>query len=69
MRCLWPSITTRLELLTVRGIPVIDAKVTAIEVTSSRLSGVRLQSGQVTLRTVLVIGPRLEAWHALTAST
>ena len=55
----------QMEQLAARGISVIEGEVTGIEVTSDRLSGVRLRSGQVIPRRALVIGPQFEARHAL----
>lgn len=53
------------EQLAARDIRIVEGEVAAIQVTEDRLSGVRLRSGQVVDRSVLVVGPRFAARHAL----
>jgi len=55
----------QLEQLAARGISVVQGEVVAVEVTDDRLTGVRLQSGNVIPRDALVVGPRFRARHAL----
>ena len=47
--------------LAARGISVVPGTVAALEVTGDRLTGIRLASGQVVRREVLVVGPRMVA--------
>ena len=54
-----------LARLTARGITVVPGEVEAIEVSDDRVAGVRLASGEVHPREVIVIGPRFEARHEL----
>ncbi len=54
-----------LEQLAARDVSLVAGEVTSIEVTGDRVSGVRIQSGQVVPRRAIVIGPRFEARHAL----
>ena len=49
------------EELAARGIEVVDGQVTALEVTDDRLTGVRLDSGQLIPRQVVVVMPRFVA--------
>lgn len=51
--------------LAARGVAVVTGKVVGIEVTDDRISGVRLASGQVVARGVVVVGPWFAARHAL----
>lgn len=55
----------QMQQLTARGIRVVKGQVTAIDVTNDRLSGVRLDSGQIVERRAVVVGPRFAARHAL----
>jgi thioredoxin reductase (NADPH) len=48
-----------------RGIQVVDGEVVAVETKGDRLSGVRLASGEVVAREVLVVASRYEARHEL----
>ncbi|MCV2491923.1 NAD(P)/FAD-dependent oxidoreductase [Geodermatophilus sp. YIM 151500] len=50
-----------LEQLIARGIRVVDGEVVAVEVSEDRLTGVRLASGEVVGRSVLVVAPRFTA--------
>ncbi|HEY1640829.1 MAG TPA: NAD(P)/FAD-dependent oxidoreductase [Streptosporangiaceae bacterium] len=47
--------------LAARGISVVPGTVAALEVNGGRLTGIRLASGQVVPRQVLVVGPRMVA--------
>lgn len=49
------------EQLRARGIAVVDGEVAGIEVSEDRLAGVRLASGRVVPRDVLVVAPRFTA--------
>lgn len=51
--------------LTARGIRVVDGEVVAIETKDDGITGVRLASGRVVARRVLVVGPWFAARHAL----
>lgn len=53
------------EQLAARGINVVEGEVVAVEVSDDRVSGLRLRSGEVIERSVVVIAPRFEARHAL----
>ncbi|MDT0344453.1 NAD(P)/FAD-dependent oxidoreductase [Streptomyces litchfieldiae] len=53
--------------LAARGITVAPGEVEAIEVSDDRVAGVRLASGEVHPREVVVIGPRFESRHELLA--
>jgi thioredoxin reductase len=55
----------QLEQLAARGVSLVEGEVAGVEVTGDKLSGVRLQSGQVIPRRAVVIGPQFEARHAL----
>jgi thioredoxin reductase len=55
----------QLEQLTARGISIVEGAVSGLDVTDDRLSGVRLDDGRVVPRSVLVVGPRFAARHAL----
>jgi len=50
-----------LEQLAARGIPVVDGEVAGLEVEGDRLTGVRLASGEVVARDVVVVTPRFTA--------
>jgi thioredoxin reductase len=50
-----------LEQLTARGIRIVEGEVAAVGVTDDRLTGVRLASGEVVPRSVLVVAPRFTA--------
>jgi thioredoxin reductase len=50
-----------LEQLAARGIPVVDGEVAGLTVDGDRLTGVRLASGEVVARDVLVVAPRFTA--------
>jgi len=52
---------TEREQLAARGVTVVDGGVAAVEVTDDRLTGVRLRSGEVVPRQVLVVAPRFTA--------
>jgi thioredoxin reductase len=56
---------TELTRLAARGIAVVPGEVEAIEVDGDRVVGVRLASGEVRPREVIVIGPRFESRHEL----
>jgi thioredoxin reductase len=61
-----PELTTeQREQLIANGIGIVDGEVVAIEVTDDRVTGVRLASGQVVARRVVVVGPWFAARHAL----
>ncbi|GAA4554007.1 NAD(P)/FAD-dependent oxidoreductase [Pseudonocardia xishanensis] len=49
------------EQLAARGIAVVDGEVTGLRVEADRLTGVRLASGRVVDRDVLVVAPRFTA--------
>jgi thioredoxin reductase (NADPH) len=51
----------QVEQLTALGIGMVDGEVTGVEVTDDRLSGVRLGTGDVVARSVLVVAPRFTA--------
>lgn len=53
------------EQLTARGIDIVDGEVVGIEVENDSITGVRLASGQVVPRGVVVVGPWFAARHAL----
>jgi thioredoxin reductase len=55
----------QLEQLAARAVRLVEGEVVGVEVIRDRLSGVRLQSGQVIRRRAVVIGPQFEARHAL----
>jgi thioredoxin reductase len=55
-----PGIEQR-EQLAARGIAVVEGEVAALEVTDDQLTGVRLSSGEVVPRQVVVVGPRFTA--------
>ena len=50
-----------LEKLAARGIAVVEGEVAALEVREDRLTGVRLQSGEIIPRGAVVVGPRFAA--------
>ena len=61
-----PPLTDEQEVqLSARGICVVEGEVAAVEVDDDRLVGVRLTSGEVVGRDVVVVSPRLEARHGL----
>ena len=49
------------EQLAARGIPVVEGEVASLEVHEDRLTGVRLQNGEVISRSAVVVGPRFVA--------
>jgi thioredoxin reductase len=49
------------EQLTARGITVVEGEVASLEVNEDRLTGVRLQNGEVISRSAVVVGPRFAA--------
>jgi thioredoxin reductase/SAM-dependent methyltransferase len=49
------------EQLTARGIRIVEGTVTALETSGGRLSGVRLDSGEVVARAALAVAPRFTA--------
>jgi thioredoxin reductase len=49
------------EQLSARGIPVVDGEVSELTIDGDRLTGVRLASGEVIARDVLVVSPRFTA--------
>ena len=49
------------EQLAARGITVVEGEVASLEVHEDRLTGVRLQSGEVIPRSAVVVGPRFAA--------
>lgn len=49
------------EQLAARGIRVVPGRVTGLEVDDDRLSGVRMDGGEVVPRRVVVVGPRMIA--------
>ncbi|MDW5328915.1 NAD(P)/FAD-dependent oxidoreductase [Plantactinospora sp. KLBMP9567] len=51
--------------LTARGVSAVDGEVVGIEVTDDHVTGVRLASGQVVARSVVVVAPWFAARHAL----
>lgn len=53
-----------LERLTARGVAVVPGRVTAVEVTGDRLTGVRLADGRVVARQALAVATRLVARDA-----
>jgi thioredoxin reductase len=55
------------EQLAARGIAVVDGRVTSVQVTDDRLSGVALESGKVIARQALVVAPRFTARAAFLA--
>jgi thioredoxin reductase len=55
------------EQLAARGIAVVDGRVTSVQVTNDRLSGVALESGKVIARQALVVAPRFTARAAFLA--
>lgn len=59
------TVTYDLDQLGERGIRVVDGEVVAVETKGDRLSGVRLASGEMVAREVLVVAPRYEARHEL----
>jgi thioredoxin reductase len=56
------------EQLAARGIRVVDGEVAALEITSGRLTGIRLRDGTVVPREVVAIAPRMVARAGLLAS-
>jgi thioredoxin reductase len=56
----WPS-DDEAEALAARGIARVEGEVAALETQDGRLRGVRLASGEVVPRRVLVVGPRMVA--------
>ncbi|HVX44839.1 MAG TPA: NAD(P)/FAD-dependent oxidoreductase [Mycobacteriales bacterium] len=56
-----PPSAEEAEQLAARGVPVIEEKVTAVEVRDDRLTGVRLADGRVIARETLVVAPRMVA--------
>jgi thioredoxin reductase len=53
------------EQLAARGIPVVEGEVTGLTIDDDRLTGVRLATGEVVARDVLVVTPRFTARSAL----
>ena len=49
------------EQLAARGITVVEGEVASLEVHEDRLTGVRLQNGEVIPRSAVVVGPRFAA--------
>src|SRR5215208_1665861 len=49
------------EQLAARGITVVEGEVASLEVNADRLTGVRLQNGEVIPRSAVVVGPRFAA--------
>jgi thioredoxin reductase len=49
------------EQLAARGITVVEGEVASLEVHEDRLTGVRLQNGEVISRSAVVVGPRFAA--------
>ena len=49
------------EKLAARGIAVVEGEVASLEVHEDRLTGVRLQTGEVISRSAVVVGPRFAA--------
>ena len=49
------------ERLAARGIAVVEGEVASLEVHEDRLTGVRLQNGEVIPRSAVVVGPRFAA--------
>jgi thioredoxin reductase len=49
------------EQLAARGIAVVEGEVASLEVQEDRLTGVRLQNGEVIPRSAVVVGPRFAA--------
>ncbi len=60
----WPA-PEQVEQLEATGIRLVEGEVTGVEISGNQLSGVRLGSGQVIPRRAVVVGPQLEARHAL----
>jgi len=56
------------EQLAARGIPVVDGEVSELLIDGDRLTGVRLASGDVVARDVLVVAPRFTARSELLPS-
>jgi thioredoxin reductase len=56
------------EQLAARGIRVVDGEVAALEITSGRLTGIRLRDGTVVPREVVAIAPRMVARAGVLAS-
>ncbi len=56
-----PPTDEQAEQLAARGITVVDAEVTSVEVADDRLRGVRLADGTVVSRDALVVAPRMVA--------
>jgi thioredoxin reductase len=48
-----------------RGVPIVPGEVANVEIRKDRLTGVRLVSGRVVPREVVVVGPWFEARHEL----
>jgi thioredoxin reductase/SAM-dependent methyltransferase len=49
------------ELLTARGIKIVDGKVAALEISDDKITGVRLIDDTVVAREVVAVGPRMVA--------
>ena len=49
------------EQLTARDITVVEGEVASLEVRNDRLTGVRMESGEVIARSAVVVGPRVVA--------
>jgi thioredoxin reductase (NADPH) len=56
------------EQLTARGVRIVDGAVAALEVDDDRLTGVRLATGEVVPRAVVVVAPRFTARADVLAS-
>jgi thioredoxin reductase len=55
------------EQLAARGVAVVEGEVVALESTGGRLSGVRLDTGQVVPRSAVTVTPRFDARSAVLA--
>ncbi len=55
----------QLAQLTARGITVVRGEVEAVEIEDDRITGVRMKSGEMHVRSVVVVGPRFESRHEL----
>jgi thioredoxin reductase len=56
------------DQLAALAIPMVDGEVAGLEVTDDRLTGVRLASGEVVRRTVVVVAPRFTANYQVLAA-
>lgn len=55
----------QLAQLAARGVSVAPGEVEAIEASDDRVAGIRLASGEVHPREIVVVGPRFESRHEL----